>query len=95
MPITVTTREFNQQASQMLEISQREPVFITRWGKVVSVLSSYDAYQNQSGKTLAESFGASLPEDKQDIDSDDMLDIELERIRKQSQLPPRNIDWGD
>ncbi|MDO4683737.1 MAG: hypothetical protein Q4B17_13250 [Lautropia sp.] len=86
MPITVTTREFNQQASQMLEMSQREPVFITRWGKVVSVLSSYDAYQQQAGKTLAESFGSEHPSGELDSSVEEALEAELSAIRRQSSL---------
>lgn len=32
----------------MLKLSQREPVFIARRGKVVGVLSRYQDYQQQS-----------------------------------------------
>lgn len=78
MSITVTAREFNQQASQMLEAAQQGPVFITHWGKVVGVLSSYDAYQQQQGKTLAESFSGQHPA----ADLDDAFDAELAAIRQ-------------
>ena len=46
MAIMVTSKEFNQRASAVLKMSAEQPVFITKWGKVVSVLSSYDDYQH-------------------------------------------------
>ncbi|MDH2998388.1 prevent-host-death family protein [Pasteurellaceae bacterium LFhippo2] len=45
MAITVTSKEFNQSASKVLKMSAEQPIFITKWGKVVSVLSSYQEYQ--------------------------------------------------
>lgn len=92
MSITVTAREFDQQAIQMLEAPQQGPVFITRWGKVVGVLCSYDAYQQQQGqkgKTLAESFSGQHPA----ADLDEAFDAELAPIRQQSRLGHRTLDW--
>lgn len=78
MAITVTSREFNQRASQILKISETQPVFITKWGKIVSVLSSYTDYvsPSQKGRTLAEAF--SQPHDAADIDD---FDLELDAVR--------------
>ncbi|MDO5057571.1 MAG: type II toxin-antitoxin system Phd/YefM family antitoxin [Lautropia sp.] len=78
----VTAREFNQQASRMLEAARQGPVFITRRGKIVGVLSSYDAYQQQQARTLAESFSGQHPA----ADLDDAFDAELSAIRQQSRL---------
>ncbi|MBN6067168.1 type II toxin-antitoxin system Phd/YefM family antitoxin [Aggregatibacter actinomycetemcomitans] len=56
MAITVTSKEFNQRASYVLKLSETQPVFITKWGKIVSVLSSYRDYQKEHQVTLAEAF---------------------------------------
>ena len=78
MAITVTSREFNQRASQILKLSETQPVFITKWGKIVSVLSSYTDYVSpqQKGKTLAETYSQS--HDAADIDD---FDLELDAVR--------------
>ncbi|RMW95393.1 type II toxin-antitoxin system Phd/YefM family antitoxin [Allofranklinella schreckenbergeri] len=89
MPITVTCREFNQKASQMLQLSQQEPVFITKWGKIVGVLSSYQAYQQREAQSLAEAFASGHAAG----DLDDALDADLARIRQQSARQRPN-DWG-
>ncbi len=55
MAITITSREFNQNASKVLKMAEKEPVFITKWGKIVNVVSSYMDYQNKAKpQTLAD-----------------------------------------
>lgn len=56
MAITVTSKEFNQRASYVLKLSETQPVFITKWGKIVSVLSNYQEYKKHQQTTLAEAF---------------------------------------
>ena len=56
MAITVTSKEFNQRASYVLKLSETQPVFITKWGKIVSVLSNYREYKKHNQTTLAEAF---------------------------------------
>lgn len=58
MAITVTSKEFNQRASYVLKLSETQPVFITKWGKIVSVLSNYRDYKKQHRTTLADAFSA-------------------------------------
>lgn len=82
MAITMTSREFNQHASRALALSQQEPVFITKWGKVVSVIESFQDYrQKQKQETLAEAF--LTPDLAADIDDFDEI---LTEIRQSSQL---------
>lgn len=86
--MSVTAGEFDQQATQMLEAAQQGSV----WGKVVGVLSSYDAYQHQQGqkgKALAESFSGQHSA----ADLDDAFDAELAAIRQQSREGHRMLDW--
>ncbi|WP_343293489.1 type II toxin-antitoxin system Phd/YefM family antitoxin [Vandammella animalimorsus] len=90
MPITVSTREFNQKASQMLQLSQHEPVFITKWGKIVGVLSSYEQYRQQEGKSLADAFASGHEAGALSVAFDDLL----AGIRQHSSKV-RETDWGD
>lgn len=50
MAITITSREFNQRASQALKMAETQQIFITRWGKVVGVSSRLPTTANWSGK---------------------------------------------
>ncbi len=42
--LTITSREFNQNASRVKKAADNAPVFITDRGKVSHVLLSYEAY---------------------------------------------------
>lgn len=48
MNAIITSREFNQHASKAQKAAEQAPVFITRHGKMVNVLLSYEAYQRLS-----------------------------------------------
>lgn len=94
MAITMTSREFNQHASRALALSQQEPVFITKWGKVVSVIESYENHlQKKVDPSLAEVF-ANLPA-YDEISDEDWADFErtLTDIRKNSRH--REVDFGE
>lgn len=53
----ISSKEFNQRASAILKLSETEPVYITKWGKIVSILTNYQHYQAQiQPKTLASAF---------------------------------------
>ncbi|MDD0824264.1 type II toxin-antitoxin system prevent-host-death family antitoxin [Mannheimia sp. AT1] len=90
MAITITSREFNQNASKVLKMAEKEPVFITKWGKIVSVVSSYVDYKQQTKpQTLADIFASPSVEE----DEVDMADFEqiLRDIRKNSKC--RTVDF--
>lgn len=80
MAITMTSREFNQHASKVLKMAEKEPVFITKWGKIVSVVSSYVDYQQKNAETLASAF--SEPHSVADIDDFDEILTEIRRNTK-------------
>ncbi|PAT40898.1 prevent-host-death family protein [Vandammella animalimorsus] len=94
MPITVSTREFNQKASQMLQLSQHEPVFITKWGKIVGVLSSYEQYRQQEGKSLADAFASGHEAGALGGALNEAFDDLLAGIRQHSSKM-RETHWGD
>jgi prevent-host-death family protein len=60
---SVSSREFNQDVSQVKRVALHEPVFVTDRGKPTHVLLSIDAYRQLMGKpdTLAELLLASDP----------------------------------
>lgn len=69
MAITITSREFNQYPSRVLKMAEREPVFITKWGKIVNVVSNYIDYQQpEKPKSVFDVFSAPHPVDTLDID---------------------------
>lgn len=82
MAITITSREFNQHASRVLKMAEKEPVFITKWGKIVSVVSSYVDYRQKNEESLASAF--SKPHAVADVDDD--FDSILESIRRNTKL---------
>ncbi len=83
----VTSKEFNQRASEVLKIAEAEPVYITKWGKVVSVLTSYAHYQAQSKpQTLAEAFSSGHPAGSLTNDVEQDLGTALKEVRNQSQM---------
>ncbi|URL07233.1 type II toxin-antitoxin system Phd/YefM family antitoxin [Avibacterium sp. 21-595] len=90
MAITVTSKEFNQRASYVLKLSETQPVFITKWGKVVSVLSNYQDYRKaRSEPSFEERFGqpATSVSDK-DIEDFDQI---LADIRKDTHM--RDVEF--
>lgn len=88
MAIMITSREFNQNASKVLKMAENEPVFITKWGKVVSVVSSYLDYQRQAKpETLAEIFGKT--HSAGDVEGFDEI---LQEIRQNSHLRITELD---
>lgn len=94
MAITMTAREFNQNASLALKLSEKEPVFITKWGKIVSVVSSYMDYSSSKTElSLAEAlknnndYGVLSDEDWEDFERT------LTEIRKNSRH--REVDFGE
>lgn len=88
MAIMITSREFNQNASKVLKMAENEPVFITKWGKVVSVVSSYLDYQRQAKpETLAEIFGET--HSAGDVEGFDEI---LQEIRQNSHLRITELD---
>ncbi|MEG9482023.1 type II toxin-antitoxin system Phd/YefM family antitoxin [Mannheimia sp. HC-2023] len=96
MPITMTSREFNQHASKVLKMAEKEPVFITKWGKIVSVVSSYVDYQ-QSQKTQTEPSFAQLfsAKENHDVISNEAFedfDRILADVRKNSRHRPVEFD---
>ncbi|MFQ1023057.1 type II toxin-antitoxin system Phd/YefM family antitoxin [Avibacterium paragallinarum] len=90
MAITVTSKEFNQRASYVLKLSETQPVFITKWGKIVSVLSNYQDYRKaRSEPSFEELFGqpATSVSDK-DIEDFDQI---LADIRKDTHM--RDVEF--
>lgn len=87
MAITVTSKKFNQRSSYVLKLSETQPVFITKWGKIVSVLSNYEDYhQKQKVEPCsAELFGCPV---SQPLSAEDFADFEqsLLNIRKSTQI---------
>ncbi len=94
MAITITSREFNQNASKVLKMAEKEPVFITKWGKIVSVVSNYVDYKQQKSAepSFEELFSSSIDEDVSDEFWED-FEQTLTKIRKSNK--PRPIDFGD
>ncbi|HGO5823122.1 TPA: type II toxin-antitoxin system Phd/YefM family antitoxin [Mannheimia haemolytica] len=91
MAITITSREFNQNASKVLKMAEKEPVFITKWGKIVNVVSSYMDYQNKAKpQTLADVFASPVVEED-DVDMEDFEQI-LRDIRKNSKCRTVEFD---
>lgn len=85
--IIISSKEFNQRASAILKLSQTEPVYITKWGKIVSVLSNletFQAAQKQNEPSFEQLFGQNAPEISDDFA--DEFDRELTRIRQNSHL---------
>lgn len=96
MAITMTSREFNQHASRALALSQQEPVFITKWGRVVSVMESFQDYQQKqedhTSKTFEQLFGKATTEDVVSDEFLDDFDEILKEIRRDSHLRPVDLE---
>jgi len=89
MPITITSREFNQHASKVLKMAEKEPVFITKWGKIVSVVSNYVDYKQQKTveSSFEELFASSVDENVSDEFWED-FEQTLTKIRKSNKAEP-------
>ncbi|MBM3752267.1 MAG: type II toxin-antitoxin system Phd/YefM family antitoxin [Acidimicrobiia bacterium] len=76
MPIkTLSSREFNQQASEAKKAAKRGPVFITERGKPAHVLLSIEAYRRLTGT------GVSLAEAVADRSAAGaQVDLEIPRL---------------
>ena len=88
----VTSKEFNQRASAVLKMSAEQPVFITKWGKIVSVLSSYQDYQQH--KSPEPTFEQLFANDNNvDVEDDFFAEFEqsLSDVRHSSKL--RDVDF--
>lgn len=89
----VTSKEFNQRASAVLKMSAEQPVFITKWGKIVSVLSSYQDYQQH--KSPEPTFEQLFANDSNVAGIDDDFFAEFEQslsdVRHSSKL--RDVDF--
>ena len=94
MAITISSREFNQKASQVLKMSETEPVFITKWGKVVSVLTNYQTYQKQDERTAAEVFCRNHPAADLGEEMENEFEAELDRVRK-STIMERAVEFDE
>ena len=96
MAITMTSREFNQHASKVLKMAEKEPVFITKWGKIVSVVSSYVDYQHTQKMQAEPSFAQlfSAKENYAVISDDELDDFDriLADVRKNSRHRPVEFD---
>lgn len=94
MAITISSREFNQNASKVLKMAEKEPVFITKWGKVVNVISSYVDYQQKKSvePSFEELFATSAEPDVSDEFWED-FEQTLTEIRKSNKVRP--VDFGD
>lgn len=92
MAITVTSKEFNQRASYVLKLSETQPVFITKWGKIVSVLSNYKDYRQtqKSEPSFEELFGQAVSESVADENFDE-FDRILADIRKSTKI--RDVEF--
>ncbi|WP_419852310.1 type II toxin-antitoxin system Phd/YefM family antitoxin [Actinobacillus pleuropneumoniae] len=94
MPITITSREFNQHASKVLKMAEKEPVFITKWGKIVRVVSNYVDYKQHTTvePSFEELFASSTDESVSDEFWQD-FEQTLTKIRKSNKS--EQIDFGD
>jgi len=78
---TITSREFNQDASGAKRRAAKGPVFITDRGKPAHVLLSIEDYNRLSGKgmSVAEAFAQTGPEADFDYDFDQFRSREIAR----------------
>jgi len=91
----ISSKEFNQQASAVLKIAETEPVYITKWGKVVSVLASYAHYQAQTkSQSLAEAFSGTASTATLSEEAEQQFERTLQQVRKQSKMSvPDLSEW--
>lgn len=81
--VTMTSREFNQSASQAKRAAKNGPVFITDRGEPSHVLLSIDEYRKLTGEgmTLAEALA-----------QDDAEDLEFDAPKLKSLARPADFD---
>jgi prevent-host-death family protein len=81
--VTMTSREFNQSASEAKKAAKDGPVFITDRGKPSHVLLNIDEYRRLTGEgiTLADALA-----------QDDALDVEFEAPKLKSFPRPAEFD---
>ncbi|HGO5815814.1 TPA: type II toxin-antitoxin system Phd/YefM family antitoxin [Mannheimia haemolytica] len=94
MAITITSREFNQNASKVLKMAEKEPVFITKWGKIVNVVSSYMDYQQKkpSEPSFEDLFASS---ENEDVSDEFWQEFEQTLVEIRKSNKPRPVDFGD
>jgi prevent-host-death family protein len=80
---TLSSREFQQNASQAQKAAQDGPVFITSRGKPVHVLLSIEEYRRITGKRRSIVDALSMP---------GLSDIEVEFPRRRELPRPANFD---
>lgn len=82
---TITSREFNQDASGAKRKATKGPVFITDRGKPAHVLLSIEDYRRMQGKpmSIAESIAQSGPGG----------DFDFDPPRSRELYEPREIEW--
>ena len=91
----ISSKEFNQRASAVLKIAETEPVYITKWGKVVSVLASYSHYQAQTkSQSLADAFSSTIPTAILSTEAERQFEQTLQQVRQQSKMNiPDLSEW--
>jgi prevent-host-death family protein len=80
---TLSSREFQQNANQAQKATQSGPVFITKRGRPVTVLLSFEEYQRITGKHRSIVEAPSMP---------GLSDIDVEFPRSREQ--PRPADFS-
>jgi PHD/YefM family antitoxin component YafN of YafNO toxin-antitoxin module len=80
MPITLTSREFNQDTARAKREAAAGPVFVTDRGRTTHVLLTAEAYDRLTGpkKTILDMLAMAGMEDI-DIDFDDFRDRSIDR----------------
>ncbi|WGE89478.1 type II toxin-antitoxin system Phd/YefM family antitoxin [Actinobacillus arthritidis] len=91
----ISSKEFNQRASAVLKIAETEPVYITKWGKVVSVLASYAHYQAQTkSQSLAEAFSSTASTATLSEEAEQQFEQTLQQVRQQIKIRvPDLSEW--
>jgi prevent-host-death family protein len=61
MAITVTSRDYNQNASRVRKAAMQEPVFITEHGRPATVMLSIETWHRLTGKPQSLADALSMP----------------------------------
>lgn len=83
---TITSREFNQNASKAQKAAETAPVFITRRGELAHVLMNYAEYQKLTKQSK------SAANVLLNLNHPDVADIELD-IPPRSKAQRRSVDF--
>lgn len=70
---TITSRQFNQAASEAKRAANKGPVFITDRGRPAHVLMSFEEYQRLTKQRRNIADALAMPDDMSDIDFDPPL----------------------